>query len=108
MLRKLVFLGLAGFAAKKLIDRSVTANPATASTGGQSADTLSETGTTASQPDTTSIGHAPTDLGGDTHPDGSERADDHFRPDSHATIPPEDREGLRPVTFEPARQPAGI
>ena len=49
--------------------------------------------------DESSPGHAPTDLGGDSHPDGGERADDHFRPDPHAEVSPEDKESLRPVTI---------
>lgn len=44
-------------------------------------------------------GHVPTDLLGDEHPDGSERADDHFRPDPGGSVDPEDRESMRPVTL---------
>ena len=42
--------------------------------------------------------HVPTDLMGDTHPDGSERAVDAFRPDPTAPVPEAMRESLRPAT----------
>lgn len=76
MLRKLAFLGLAAFAGKTLWNKHK-----------------------ADQADGRQVpGHRPTDLEGDTHPDGSARADDHFRPDIHAGVAEADREGLRPAT----------
>jgi len=42
-------------------------------------------------------GTAPTDLMGDTHPDGSERALDAFRPDPTAPVPASEREQFRPA-----------
>lgn len=106
MLRKLAILGLAAYGARKLIDKAAASGSLgetvpTALPGPRA--TLTDN--SAASP---SIGHAPTDLSGETHPDGSQRADDHFRPDPHASIPPEDLEGLRPVTVPPARQPVGI
>ena len=44
-------------------------------------------------------GHTPADLLTSAHPDGTQRADDHYRPDPTAPVAPEDREGLRPVTM---------
>ena len=43
-------------------------------------------------------GHVPLDLYTDAHPDGSTRAEEHYRPDPHAEVEPEDRESFRPVT----------
>ncbi|GAY22521.1 hypothetical protein SFOMI_3078 [Sphingobium fuliginis] len=51
------------------------------------------------------MGHRPVDLEGPEHPDGSQRADEHYRPDIHATVAPEDKESLRPVTLKSARGP---
>lgn len=79
MIRKLALLGIAAFAGKKLLDHKAGA----------------------------SAGHAPTDLGADLQRDNHARADPHFRPDPHGHVPPEDLEGLRPVTFKPADQPVG-
>lgn len=44
-----------------------------------------------------SEGIEPTDLMGDTHPDGSERALDAFRPDPTAPVPASEREQFRPA-----------
>lgn len=44
-------------------------------------------------------GHTPADLLTSAHPDGTQRTDDHYRPDPTAQVAPEDREGLRPVTM---------
>ncbi|MBB4840630.1 hypothetical protein HNP52_003722 [Sphingomonas kyeonggiensis] len=44
-----------------------------------------------------SEGIVPTDLLGDTHPDGSERAIDAFRPDPTAPVPASEREQFRPA-----------
>lgn len=44
-----------------------------------------------------SEGTEPTDLMGDTHPDGSERALDAFRPDPTAPVPAAEREQFRPA-----------
>lgn len=41
--------------------------------------------------------HVPTDLMGDTHPDGSERAPIDFRPDPTAAIPGGERDQFRPA-----------
>jgi hypothetical protein len=45
--------------------------------------------------------HVPTDLMGDTHPDGSERAVDAFRPDPTAPIPAGERDAFRPALGAP-------
>lgn len=95
MLRKLAFLGLAAYAGRALFNRTKgtdASDPVAASdfdaaasrSGGQSAGDVP--------------GHPPTDLSGEAHPDGSARADDHFRPDVHAPVAEEDRESLRPAT----------
>jgi hypothetical protein len=44
-----------------------------------------------------SEGTAPTDLMGEAHPDGSERALDAFRPDPTAEVPASEREQFRPA-----------
>jgi len=44
-----------------------------------------------------SEGTEPTDLLGDAHPDGSERALDAFRPDPTAPVPASEREQFRPA-----------
>jgi hypothetical protein len=115
MLRKLAILGLAAYGAKKLIERAglgaaalesisrPTPRERDAGTTGPGAAAALEAAHR-----TTTVGHVTTDLSGDTHPDGSQRADDHFRPDLHASVPPEDIEGLRPVTVKPAKQPLGV
>lgn len=97
MIRKLALLAGAGFIAKKLLDRSRTDMQS-----GQGART-----TRNDAPSGTSTGHVPTDLLGDSHPDGSLRAEDHYRPDPTAAVPPEDRESLRPVTFPAPHDPPG-
>lgn len=76
MLRKLAFLGIAAYAGRKLFQKAQGASDAT-----------------------TGPGHRPTDLSGASHPDGSARADDHFRPDPHASVAAEDKESLRPATI---------
>ncbi|WP_315761136.1 hypothetical protein [Sphingomonas sp. Y38-1Y] len=44
-------------------------------------------------------GHAAPDLAADKpHPGPDDRAPEHFRPNPTATVPPEDREALRPAT----------
>ncbi len=62
---------------------------------------------TASGENENQVGHAPRDLTGDSHPDGSGRADAHFRPDPTAPVAAEDREGLRPVTMPAPHDPPG-
>jgi hypothetical protein len=52
-------------------------------------------------------GHTPADLLTDAYPDGTRRADDHYRPDPTAPVAPEDREGLRPVTMPAPHDPPG-
>ena len=42
-------------------------------------------------------GTGPTDLMGDEHPDGSERAIPEFRPDPTAPVPPGERDDFRPA-----------
>jgi hypothetical protein len=44
-----------------------------------------------------SEGTEPTDLMGDTHPDGSDRAIDAFRPDPTAPVPASERDQFRPA-----------
>ena len=44
-----------------------------------------------------SEGTEPTDLMGDTHPDGADRALDAFRPDPTAPVPASEREQFRPA-----------
>lgn len=82
MIRKLALLAGAGFLAKKLMERSGS---------GMSS----------------SPGHRPNDLMGDRHPDGSTRADEHFRPDPTARVSAEDREGMRPITMPAPHDPPG-
>lgn len=45
----------------------------------------------------TAPGTVPTDLQGDSHPDGSTRAIEDFRPDPSAPVPENEREALRPA-----------
>lgn len=52
-------------------------------------------------------GHTPADLLTDAHPDGSQRAEDHYRPDPTAPVSAEDRESLRPVTMPAPHDPPG-
>ncbi len=100
MIRKLAILVGAGFIAKKLFDRSrPDAQPAPGSTTAQSRPALAS-----SEPST---GHVPADLLGDNHPDGTVRAEEHYRPDPTAPVPPEDRESLRPVTAPAPHDPPG-
>lgn len=99
MIRKLALLAGAGFIAKKLLDRSRADTP------------LSSQSSPRFQPQagasTTSGGHVPSDLLGDSHPDGTVRAEEHYRPDPTAPVPPEDRESLRPVTAPAPHDPPG-
>ncbi|HKT76433.1 MAG TPA: hypothetical protein VJQ78_06845 [Sphingobium sp.] len=92
MIRKIALLIGAGYLAKKWLDRSPRDASAEAGRG------------VAAQP---GPGHAPTDLSGATHPDGSARAEEHYRPDPTAPVPPEDRESLRPVTAPAPHDPPG-
>lgn len=94
MIRKLALLAGAAFIAKKWLDQPRD--------GGIAAKDRSS-----GQAGTSSPGHAPTDLLGHSHPDGSMRADEHFRPDPTAAVSDEDREGLRPVTFPAPHDPPG-
>lgn len=93
MIRKLAFLAGAGFLAKALMDRR------------RGADTASTPRMPATGED--DVGHVPTDLLGDAHPDGSARAEEHYRPDPTAPVSDEDREGLRPVTAPAPHDPPG-
>ncbi|MEK7343910.1 MAG: hypothetical protein AABZ73_08820 [Pseudomonadota bacterium] len=52
-------------------------------------------------------GHTPADLLTDAHPDGAQRAEDHYRPDPTAPVSAEDRESLRPVTMPAPHDPPG-
>lgn len=91
MIRKLALLVGAGYLASKWLDRSRS------------------TSATAKQPraGTSGPGHVPTDLHGAQHPDGTTRADEHFRPDPTAPVSAEDRESLRPVTAPAPHDPPG-
>ena len=82
MLRKLALLAGAGLLVKKLLNN--------------------ERGKSPSSP-----GHKPTDLMTDRHPDGSVRADEHYRPDPTAPVGAQDREGLRPITMPAPHDPPG-
>jgi hypothetical protein len=90
MIRKLALLAGAGYLAKKWLDRDRAGGnrPTHAAAASH-------------------IGHAPTDLLGDIHPDGSQRAEEHFRPDPTAPVSAEDRESLRPVTSPAPHDPPG-
>lgn len=98
MIRKLALLAGVGFIAKKLLDRS---HP-DAQPGPGSATAQPRAPETSPAPST---GHVPADLMGDSHPDGTVRAEDHYRPDPTAPVPPEDRESLRPVTAPAPHDP---
>lgn len=52
-------------------------------------------------------GHVPTDLSGDDRPGADRPVDEHYRPDPHAAVAPEDRESLRPVTMPAPKPPPG-
>ncbi|WP_097093030.1 hypothetical protein [Novosphingobium sp. Chol11] len=100
MIRKLAFLAGAGFIAKKLFDRSRSdAQPTPGSSTARSRPSQAST-----EPST---GHVPADLLGDSHPDGTVRAEEHYRPDPTAPVSPEDRESLRPVTAPAPHDPPG-
>lgn len=49
------------------------------------------------KPADTAPGTVPTDLMGESHPDGSERAIEDFRPDPSAPVPESERDALRPA-----------
>lgn len=49
------------------------------------------------KPGDTAPGTVPTDLTGDSHPDGGQRAIDAFRPDPTAPVPDSERDALRPA-----------
>jgi|GEM_PF-1998555 len=100
MIRKLAFLAGAGFLAKKLLDRS---RADTYSPGRSSTQFRPQ----AAGGSATPTGHVPADLLGDSHPDGTVRAEDHYRPDPTAPVSPEDRESLRPVTVPAPHDPPG-
>jgi hypothetical protein len=51
--------------------------------------------------ETGSAEHIPTDLMGDKHPDGSQRAVDAFRPDPTAPIPASERDAFAPALGAP-------
>lgn len=94
MFRKIILLVGAGVLAKKLLAR---ASPS------------SEAGAAQSRSDTGSaVGHVPADLMRDDHPDGSERADTHFRPDPTGMVDAADRESLRPVTMAAPKDAPGL
>ena len=100
MIRKLALLAGVGFLAKKLLDRShPDAQPGPGSGSATAQSRAPEASSAAS------TGHVPADLMGDSHPDGTVRAEDHYRPDPTAPVPPEDRESLRPVTAPAPHDP---
>lgn len=103
MIRKLILLGGAAFLSAKFFNRPGSkdgrAQPASPPTS-----TKFDSGEATANADS-SLGHAPTDLSGDRHPDGSARAEDHYRPDPTAPVPSEDRESLRPVTAPAPHDP---
>lgn len=98
MIRKLALLAGVGFIAKKLLDRSSSDTRSGSTSAGPDASSSSSTAST---------GHVPADLLGDSHPDGTVRAENHYRPDPTAPVPPEDRESLRPVTAPAPHDPPG-
>ncbi len=99
MIRKLILLGGAAFLGAKFVNRpaSGSAGDDRAQPASPPAGTRFDSGEATADADS-SPGHAPMDLSGDDHPDGSARAEEHYRPDPTAPVPPEDRESLRPVT----------
>jgi len=105
MLRKIILLVGAGVLAKKLLGRTGPPSSAPETSPAPS----SETGASESRADTGSaVGHVPVDLMRDDHPDGSERADAHFRPDPTGKVDAADRESLRPVTMSAPRDAPGL
>ncbi|MDX3901257.1 MAG: hypothetical protein QHC40_12235 [Sphingobium sp.] len=103
MIRKLILLGGAAFLGAKFFNRPNTKD-GRAQPASPPASTRFDGGAAAADTDM-SPGHAPTDLSGDRHPDGSARAEDHYRPDPTAPVSPEDRESLRPVTAPAPHDP---
>ncbi len=101
MLRTLAFLGIAAVAGRALLKQGRFADDLPV--GKEPVRHVRGAGASTGGP-----GHVPTDLAGDDHPDGSARADDHFRPDPHASVAPEDRESLRPVTMKSATGPQNV
>lgn len=97
MLRKLALLGLAAYAGRALF-RKTTGSSSSDDVAASDFDAAA-TRSGARSAGTEASGHAPTDLSGARHPDGSARADDHYRPDIHASVAEEDRESLRPATM---------
>lgn len=109
MLKTLAFLGIVAFAGHRFLKNS--ASHQAPSGGGQPHRGTTKLFRSALEPKkgaAADMGHRPDDLEGDQHPDGSTRANEHFRPDIHGTVDPEDRESLRPVTMKSARGPAGV
>lgn len=98
MLRKIILLLGAGALAKKLLSNKGSTSPASPNT-----DRFND----ARQSDE-AVGHVPSDLLRDSHPDGSDRADAHFRPDPTGQVDAADRESLRPVTMPAPRDAPGI
>lgn len=95
MLRKIILLVAAGALAKKFLPGLAARNADTDAAPDR-------------MPPENDIGHAPGDLIGDEHPDGSGRADPHFRPDPTGGVDASDRESLRPVTMPAPKDAPGI
>ncbi|MFC3430585.1 MULTISPECIES: hypothetical protein [Sphingobium] len=107
MLRTLALLGVAALAGRQLLKggRPTWSTPVTGNRD-SAAEHDGQTAAHRQRADAPGeVGHRPVDLEGPEHPDGSQRADEHYRPDIHATVAPEDKESLRPVTLKSARGP---
>lgn len=102
MLRKIILLVGAGVLAKKLLARAGPSLP------GTSPAASSEAGSPSRAETDSAVGHVPADLMRDDHPDGSERADAHFRPDPTGKVDAADRESLRPVTMPAPKDAPGL
>lgn len=89
MLRKLALIGIVAAVGRSLLKGSATSRG------------------TSALPAPGGPGHLTRDLSATSHPDGQTRAEDHFRPDPHAAVSPEDRESLRPATVAFSGTPAG-
>jgi hypothetical protein len=98
MIRTLALFAGAAFATKYWLDRR------DAAPSGDRADDSPLPDAISAQDDP---GHVAVDLLTDAHPDGTARADDHFRPDPTAPVAAEDRESLRPVTAPAPHDPPG-
>lgn len=109
MLKTLAFLGFAAIAGRQLLKSGQSQSPPDQGQDMQSkAPSLNRRGRNSTADAVGEPGHRAFDLGiSPVHPDGSARADEHFRPDIHGTVYPEDKEGLRSVTMKSARGPAG-